>query len=180
MVSKICSKCGIDRPLSEYFRQTKGLFGRQASCKSCYRLYDKRLDYKLEWLRKNKEKSNAASKRWRQKNPEKFRDSKKDWNKRNPDRVAIHKKTYKHKRRQRMATNGRNDLTTAQIRKLFAQYTSCIYCGSSTKLTLEHLKPISCGGENTIENCAVACSACNSDKGSVGPIEYIKKLMGWR
>lgn len=184
MNSKVCRNCKIEKPLDMFYKQARGLFGRQSFCKLCrhdvYEVKDKCKEYKSDWLKENKEKANAASKRWRDKFPEKHKKSKQQWNLSNPDKVANHKRTYKHKRRARMKSNGRNDLTTCQIEQLFKDYKTCIYCNSSIDLTLEHLKPISRGGENTLENCAIACSACNSEKGSLGPIEYIRKLMGWR
>ena len=62
---------------------------------------------------------------------------------------------------------------------LFArdQYT-CQYCGrhkrdfkKSERLTREHVKPISKGGEDTWENVTTACSTCNHKKGSKLPYE---------
>lgn len=41
----------------------------------------------------------------------------------------------------------------------------CQYCGSTRKLTIDHVVPKSKGGEDTWENLVVACSACNTKKG---------------
>ena len=49
----------------------------------------------------------------------------------------------------------------------------CIYCGSVTDLTTEHLLPKSCGGEDVVDNVIRACKSCNSSKGG-------KRLYEWR
>ena len=42
---------------------------------------------------------------------------------------------------------------------------TCQYCGSTKKLTIDHVLPRSRGGQDTWENMVVACSSCNSKKG---------------
>jgi len=42
----------------------------------------------------------------------------------------------------------------------------CVYCGSSRSLTVDHVVPVSKGGEWAWENLVAACSACNQRKGS--------------
>jgi len=49
---------------------------------------------------------------------------------------------------------------------------ACIYCGSTVKLTLEHILPLSRGGPNTTDNAIFVCRKCNSSKGS-------KRLYEW-
>lgn len=41
----------------------------------------------------------------------------------------------------------------------------CQYCGSTRKLTIDHVIPRSKGGDDTWENLVVACSTCNTKKG---------------
>lgn len=41
----------------------------------------------------------------------------------------------------------------------------CQYCGSSKKLTIDHVIPKSKGGKSTWKNLVTACHACNSKKG---------------
>jgi hypothetical protein len=40
----------------------------------------------------------------------------------------------------------------------------CIYCGSKDSLTIEHILPISCGGQNITDNTIMVCKKCNSGK----------------
>ena len=50
--------------------------------------------------------------------------------------------------------------------------TACCYCGTTGKLTLDHLMPKYRGGEDSGDNIVWACRSCNSSKGS-------KDLMQW-
>lgn len=49
----------------------------------------------------------------------------------------------------------------------------CIYCGQSKSLTVEHILPRSCGGEDIPDNVVMVCKSCNSSKGS-------KRLYEWK
>jgi len=48
----------------------------------------------------------------------------------------------------------------------------CVYCGAEGKLTVEHLLPKSCGGEDTTDNVVMVCAECNSKKGKKKLYEY--------
>lgn len=49
----------------------------------------------------------------------------------------------------------------------------CIYCGEKKELTVEHLLPRICGGEDIADNVVMVCKSCNSSKGG-------KRLYEWR
>jgi len=42
---------------------------------------------------------------------------------------------------------------------------SCVYCGSKSELTFDHLLPRSKGGKTDWDNVVTACSSCNVKKG---------------
>lgn len=46
---------------------------------------------------------------------------------------------------------------------------ACQYCGSTKKLTLDHVIPRSKGGNHTWDNVVIACERCNSRKGDRTP-----------
>lgn len=49
----------------------------------------------------------------------------------------------------------------------------CVYCGATEKrLTMDHLMPISRGGEHTKDNVVPACANCNSRKHDKTPEEF--------
>ena len=42
----------------------------------------------------------------------------------------------------------------------------CLACGKVTKLTPDHIVPISQGGSDTIDNIQPLCGSCNESKGA--------------
>ena len=68
-----------------------------------------------------------------------------------------------------------------QVRERFAD--CCGYCQTAERLTamrfeLEHIFPVSLGGETIFENLCLACSFCNQSKGD--RIEFIEPESGDR
>ena len=43
---------------------------------------------------------------------------------------------------------------------------TCMYCGSTRRLTIDHVIPRCKGGDDSWENLTVACSSCNTKKGN--------------
>ena len=50
----------------------------------------------------------------------------------------------------------------------------CFYCGKASKLTKDHVIPISLGGTDDIDNIVPACLSCNSRK-QARRLEYVKQ-----
>lgn len=56
---------------------------------------------------------------------------------------------------------------------------TCVYCGFGgidnfhawRQLAIDHLIPVSCGGQDTLENKVVSCHRCNTLKGSWNPVK---------
>lgn len=48
----------------------------------------------------------------------------------------------------------------------------CKLCGSTTDLTIDHIIPLSKGGDNVLENYQILCRSCNSKKGTKINKEY--------
>ena len=62
-------------------------------------------------------------------------------------------------------------------RVLKAQNNSCFYCNSSLMeyKAIEHLTPVSKGGDNDIYNLVYSCKSCNSNKRQLTLEEYAIK-----
>ena len=76
-MKKPCAKCGIEKPLTEFHKNSKSESGRTSKCKSCVSAYDKSrhkdnresiLKRKREYYQNNKENYYAVQKKWRAKN----------------------------------------------------------------------------------------------------------------
>lgn len=57
--------------------------------------------------------------------------------------------------------------------KVFNRYgDKCIKCGSSKRMTIDHIIPISKGGTNDESNLQPMCFDCNTEKGNRSSIDY--------
>jgi len=66
-VKATCSKCKIEKDLTEYKKDKSKKLGRSSQCKECQKPYLK------EYQSKNLKKWHEYSKKWRKNNPEKFK-----------------------------------------------------------------------------------------------------------
>ena len=53
----------------------------------------------------------------------------------------------------------------------------CAYCGSSGRLTLDHVVPRSRGGDSVWENVVTSCAPCNQRKGNRLPEELEMRML---
>ncbi len=49
----------------------------------------------------------------------------------------------------------------------------CVYCGSVSDLSTDHLIPTNRGGDNSADNLVLACKSCNSSRGDKGIFEWL-------
>lgn len=112
---------------------------------------------KCLWRRENNE---DFAEKWRKYHSKYAR----DWHLKNKKRMNLLNKANFHTRR-----NPANPITPEDILIIYErdEYT-CQYCNkedlSGSDLTIEHIIPLSKGGENKINNMCVACFSCNSKK----------------
>ena len=85
------------------------------------------------------------------------------------------KNIFSHKRRARM-NNAEGSFTPEEWNKKVQNYEKCPGCnrkwddipslpGKKNVITVDHIKPISKGGSNSIDNLQPLCFSCNSKKG---------------
>lgn len=133
-------------------------------------------EYKKHWHVRNKESVNERSRVWREKNKEQNIESKKNWYRNNRDRVYANiSKRRSSKFFVRFSKFMRNDI-------LERDNWECQSCGVKVhdrniggndkrylwddefKAHLDHVIPISKGGDSTPENIQVLCRTCNLSK----------------
>jgi hypothetical protein len=94
--TKKCIKCGIDLPLSEFYKKklSGGRVGYESYCKTCRKAIGVKWrqdnpGYAGRWNERHREKRKLSCARWLQDNPEKARAAAAKWQKNNPDKKRI-------------------------------------------------------------------------------------------
>lgn len=164
--------------------------------------YDNReecIERAVKWGKENKDKKHRNQKRYYEKkkkeNTEHFnRKAMREYNRnkklsrkklreyraKNPLKVRF----WKHNRRARCngtvvdKTHMTEEFEKAVLEKLEEQDYRCIYCGLDIKegFSLDHMTPLSRGGENIVENIDLTCIECNTRKSTRTKEEYLKVL----
>lgn len=112
---------------------------------------------------KNKNKIAAAFLLWMNANKEKYIEAKKTWAKNNQDKILEYSRN-----RRALVKGSAGKITNSEWLDVCNKYgNKCLCCGKAdTKLTLDHVIPLSKGGGNSIENVQPLCFSCNSKKGT--------------
>lgn len=116
-----------------------------------------------DWNVNNKEKKVEKSHKWYLDNTERTKKNVVIWQKNNPEKLKAHRRN----RRAREKGSGLK-ISSKQWEILLEQYECrCLRCGKvGIKLTMDHVLPLSLGGEHRIENIQPLCKPCNSAKGT--------------
>ena len=56
-ITKICTKCGVDKPLDEYWNHPNGKYGKRPRCKACVR--EENAEFEKTYRPKRQDKSQA-------------------------------------------------------------------------------------------------------------------------
>lgn len=99
--SKVCTTCGVDKPLSAYNNDKRGRLGKQARCKACKAVKDKAYrDRKGEELLEKKRAYYAENK-------EVLLEKQKAYTEKNKEVVLARKRAYHHKNKEVIAEKKR-------------------------------------------------------------------------
>lgn len=72
-MSKVCKKCGLKKPLKDFYRSSRGVKGRQTCCIPCH------LENSVQWRKQNPVKALAHCKKWRKENAAHVSKNKQEW-----------------------------------------------------------------------------------------------------
>jgi len=159
---------------------------------------------RLKWRNENPEKAKNSWRKWATANPEKYKQSHEKWAKAHRESIKIKTAKWRKNNREKQYINGvkwrqRNPEKVkaycieyqARKRKVAVEHVDykivferdggcCHLCGKKLKSDawhLDHLIPLSKGGEHSYRNVAVTCPRCNIQKGS-GRIPSQLRLFG--
>lgn len=146
-----------------------------------------------EWREKNREKKHKqnreySKKMWR--DPERRKkelERQKRFRETNPKIVKAYNQKYytspkgiltytraNHKR-MTLKKKCKFELTIQQIKQIKNRDKVCVYCGSEKQLELDHIIPLSKGGEGIFYNFVLACRNCNSSKNAQEVFKWCKE-----
>lgn len=176
---RCCTKCGIDKPISEFKSDRRKQDGRATCCKLCCAIAC------AQWRkthpapkRKRKDARSRSDRRersakWRTANPEKHRENDRKWRRANPEKA----RSIKAARIARKRGNGGRH-SGEQIKALASrQGFRCAGCPASIRdgYHVDHVMPLALGGTNDIQNIQLLCPTCNLTKGAKHPIAWAQE-----
>lgn len=175
-MTHLCKKCGLQvdgrvcKPCTVLYLRSYRLNNRERLLAFDKARHAANPEFKRnlarKWARDNPVKHAANTAKWAKDNPAKHRSSCRQWEQKNASKRA----TRFYKRRQLLyGDDVRPMFEIHEWLLLKSQYDyRCLCCGLQEpyiKLTVDHVVPISLGGDNTIVNIQPLCKPCNSHKG---------------
>lgn len=191
---KTCPDCGIHKPFTEFHKDSQKKSGYRTYCKDCqtnrvknhYKENSERItQYKRDYRKENKEHVNEIQRKlwhkhkekyrermriYRLNNLDKFRENRRKSYRRNPEANARYGQKYRALKRSKFVEH----VSMAVLRERDGD--SCYVCKELIDFSLkhpdpmskslEHVIPISRGGEHSYANTAISHLVCNMRKGN--------------
>ena len=170
METKKCTKCGNEKHVTEFYKNSKSKDGLKTWCKLCH----------LEDSRNREKKYNEKRKLYRLNHKEEYRENKRNYYKNNKEQILSNNSSCRQTFNGRLlsykrAAKERNIewLLTDEEFKLFWQQ-PCSYCGDKIETIGIDRKDNNKG--YLIENCISCCSICNTMKMTLTKEGFINKI----
>jgi len=198
--TKKCRRCGEEKLVSEYNKWKYSPDGLQSWCRICQKWerevnQDKYKANKHNYYEANKSYFNEQSCKWCKANPEARKAIQKRYRQNNLEHVremsmVSYRKNYEKNRekiyanakaRRALKRNAKGKISAAEWREKIAEFNSCCaYClkHMDKDITMDHMIPLSKGGEHTIENVVPACRNCNSQKQKRSILSWLVSKQG--
>lgn len=167
-ILKRCTRCGVEKPVAEFQKQSSSKDGLRSWCKACDAARQ------ATYREANREQVNARSAAYYHVHREYEAARNAAYRKSHPEK----ERAKKHQRRARKL-NAKGTYTADQIINLLKkQRGKCVYCKSSIKekYHIDHIMPLVKGGGNGIENLQLLCPTCNLRKNATDPIKYAQRV----
>jgi 5-methylcytosine-specific restriction endonuclease McrA len=180
MVEKICTKCNFLLEVNKFSPNKKYKDGFNYWCKKCCNEYRKIKGRKKRIVSpetnkknyyKHKEKRLLSFKQYYQNNKDKIKQQQKLYRQDNKKYIYL-----KNRKRKKLLSG--SNISPQEIKSLIKKFNNCCYyCGSDQKIEIDHIFPLSKGGDHYISNLVPACKACNLAKKDKLPQEWFKIIL---
>lgn len=190
MLTKTCSKCGIQRNEGDFYLRENG--NRRNDCKSCVKsrvaVSPSKVARDLAAAERKASRTpydaTTSKARWYQENKQRVREKNAQWAAAHEDQMRAYRRGWQ----QRNPENGRETSNRHRARKMGEAFVipgrdwerlvrrydaKCAYCLVAPFEHQDHILPLSRGGRHGIGNVIPSCRACNQSKGA-------KTLTEWR
>jgi 5-methylcytosine-specific restriction endonuclease McrA len=158
---RTCRICKQDKTTDDFYKHKQRADGLRTHCKDCSKL-------QFQLIKPSKKQRAASSKKWADNNRDFVRQTDKNYKQKNPQKVL----SAIHKRNAQKRNNGVFKILDKELLKL--KNSSCFYCDERELITMDHIIPLSKGGNHSIGNLISACSRCNSSKNNKLLIEFLQ------
>ena len=119
IITKVCTRCGVEKDIAEFYRMARSGDGHQSDCKKCNDI--RRRANSL----KNKEREKIRAAIYRQNNKEKIKAAGIEWRKNNPEKVnATYAKYRKTEKRRIVARNWARRNRKTLMKRFVERYSS--------------------------------------------------------
>lgn len=157
-ITKVCTKCGIEKNLDEFNNQKAGKYGKRANCRECqnaenraYKQTEKAKELRSKW--KKSEKGRACEKRYRENNKEIIR---------------AKCRTEEYRARHRISADNQR-FSGNREKALERDNYKCVVCGSKTLLQVHHKDEMGRNKpkeeqNNDLDNLITLCASCHIKK----------------
>lgn len=145
---------------------------------------EKSCERERKWSANNLERKKATSNAWYAANCDKVRERTRARRLANPEKFSDYNRVYRathlaqHRERNRPSAHRRRALISKDViepitAKQLAAILSdpCIYCGDPSE-HIDHVIPLSRGGDHSLDNLVASCAKCNLSKGAKLPTEW--------
>ena len=179
MNTKTCTKCGTNKPLNDYYNRKDSKDGKRPECKKCgnaaYKAWgeanqEHHRARARAWRETNRERSRLNDRAYAEANRERTRKKNRAWQKANPEKI----KANLYARRARKA-----HAVPQQWKRSLCPDHLCYWCGITLtpEIThIDHIMPISLGGQDTPDNTANTCANCNLTKSNTHPLVWLARI----
>jgi len=189
-----CTMCGHLLPVTDFYADRRSAAGRRKDCKRCCVARDRRrmqdpekrrsyLAYQAAYREAHRAKARATTAAYRAANPERVRQAMEQWRAQPANqrlarerarafRIAnpARRREYERRRRAIVKASVIGFITPEQLTAKLAYWGDrCWMCGSTDRITIDHVKPLSKGGAHVLCNLRPACRSCNTRKNDAWP-----------